>query len=156
MADTAKIKQKLNKFRRKALECKSMKEEVRYIEDSYGNIKSTAIGDMPRGRTSATSSQEIKVMRKIGLEEQIVKKEAELNTEWNREIEPLVERIEPINAFVIRLRYFYGEEWAEISRRLYGKKEMYESEQKSYLNKLFKQHGRALLELAKVFSEKSS
>jgi len=155
MADTAKVKQRLKTFRRKALACRSMKEEVRYISESYGDIKSVAFDAMPKGSPSGTSPQERQVIRKVELEERIAKKEAELSAEWGCEMEPLVEKIEPMNALVIRLRYFYGAEWTEISRRIYGKREGFEIDQESYLNKLFKRHGRAILELAKVFSEKS-
>lgn len=70
-------------------------------------------------------------------------------------MEPFVEQIEPMNALVIRLRYFYGAEWPDITRQVYGKRKEYETEQENYLNKIFKRHGRAILELAKIFFEKS-
>lgn len=154
MADIAKIKQRLKKFRRKALECKSMKEEVRYMEESYGDLSSMTFDAMPKGSPSGVSPQERQVIRKLELEERIVKREAELNAEWHEEMEPFVEQIEPMNALVIRLRYFYGAEWPDITRQVYGKRKEYETEQENYLNKIFKRHGRAILELAKIFSVK--
>lgn len=153
MADTAKIKQRLNRHRRRVLECESMKEEVRYIVESYGDVKSVSFDAMPRGSNVKDSRLERQVLRKVDLEERIAKREKELTCEWQSEIEPMLDFLNPTEALVIRLRYFHAAEWADICRQVYGKQDDYKDDPERCMNRTYKLHGKALLALAEHYQK---
>ena len=93
------------------------------------------------------------VLRKVALEERVKQKENEIAADW-AELEPFVERLAPSETLVINLRYYYGAEWREICQRIYGKHDDYELEADQYMDKMFRTHGRALLNLAELYTHK--
>ena len=53
----------------------------------------------------------------------------------------------------MNLRYRYGDEWEDVCRTIFGRRSDYDVEIDRYMNKMFKAHGRALLELAEKISQ---
>lgn len=106
---------------------------------------------MPHGSGDGTSQTERVVLRKIALEEKVRQKEEEIANDWEA-LEPFVEQLAPAETLVINLRYYYGAEWRDINQRIYGKRKDFEEEVDKYMDKVFKTHGRALLNLSELFT----
>lgn len=154
MADTDEIKRRLNRHRRKTIECEALRKEVEYAAERYGDIKSSNFDGLPSGKGGGNGGPtERTVLRKIELEEKLQRCETELEADW-RLIEPLFEALTPTECLLIRLRYYYAADWTDVCKKIYGAKSDFEDEAEAYKNRIFKMHGRALLSLAKRFSVK--
>lgn len=105
---------------------------------------------MPRGQGSPTDRTGMMVMRKMELEEQIVKAIDEESAE-RRAIDSMIEEItDPDERAVLRLRYFDRAEWEDVTFTLYGDRGDYIDRVATYERRTFRLHGRALLALARV------
>ncbi len=154
MANTDDIKMWLNRYRRKVMECDSIRQEVEYAEDRYGSVKGVNFDGLPSGKGSRSGSlTERAVLRKIKLEEILREREAELEADWQT-IEAILDVLSPTENLLIRLRYYYAADWDSVCKRLYGKKSDYTEDQESYKSRVFHIHGRALSALAKKVQKK--
>lgn len=151
MKKTQPIKERLNKHRDMLEKLEALKMELEYAEEKYGACKGSNFSGMPGGGGGykGTSETEVKAGRKIELEEKIRKKQAEVDRDW-AELEPLVEQLKPIETLILNLRYRYGEEWDAICFNVFGKRRDYADEIDRYTDRMFKEHGRALLGLCKM------
>ena len=151
MKKTQPIKDRLNAHLKMLEKLEALKLELQYAEEQYSDTKAPNYSGMPGGGggSKRTSEPEGKTLRKIDLEERVERKKAEIDRDWEQ-LEPMVEKLEPIETLIINLRYKYGGEWEAVCHAVFGKRHDYEIEIDSYMNKMFKAHGRALLELAKM------
>lgn len=153
MKKTQAIKERLNAHREMLEKLATLKQELEYAVDAYGSPRAIDYSGMPHGSGDGTSEMERVVLRKVALEERVKQKESEIAADW-AELEPFVERLAPSETLVINLRYYYGAEWREICQRIYGKHDDYEIEADQYMDKMFRTHGRALLNLAVLYTHK--
>lgn len=149
MKKTQAIKERLNAHRDLLAKLEALKLELQYAEDQYSATKSPNYSGTTGGGSDSkrTSEPEGKTIRKITLENRVRAKQAEIARDW-AELEPLVEQLKPIETLILNLRYQYGEEWDEVCRAIYGRRADYELELDRYMNRIFKAHGHALLELS--------
>lgn len=155
MANTSEVKKRLNQHRKKATECETVRKELEYAIEKFGDVKAVAYDGMPKGGVGDSGGPtERVVMRKIALEEKLKKCEAELEADW-RKLVPLMSVLSPTEELVITLRYDYAEEWPEICRRVYGAKADFEEERDVYSKRVFNIHGKALIALARFFQSES-
>lgn len=154
MKKTQAIKERLNAHKEMLEKLATLKQELEFAEDAYGSVRAIDYEGMPRGSGDGTSQTERVVLRKIALEEKVRLKEKEIADDW-AELEPIVERLAPAETLVINLRYYYGAEWREIAQRLYGKRKDYDIKADKNMDKVFKTHGRALLNLSELFTPSS-
>lgn len=155
MKKTQAIKERLNAHRELLEKLATLKQELEFAEESFGSIRAIDYSGMPHGSGDGTSPTERVVLRKIALEEKVAQKEREIADNWLT-LEPFVERLAPAETLVINLRYYYGADWKEINQRLYGKRKDFEEEVDRYMDKVFKTHGRALLNLSEIFTPPAS
>ena len=146
MKKTQQIKDRLNDHLDMLEKLDTIKLEIEHI---YGSLKSPNYSDMPKGGGSGLSEEERLYQRKVELEEKAEKQQAKIDQDW-AELEPLIEQLKPIETLIMNLRYRYGGEWEDVCRAIFGKRSDYDVELDSYTNKMFKAHGRALLELAEM------
>lgn len=151
MKKTQAIKERLNAHREMLEKLDALRLELEAAVDAFGDPGAIDYSGMPHGSGDGTSKTERVVLRKIAIEEKVAQKEQEIADDW-AELEPYVERLAPAETLVINLRYYYGAEWREIALRLYGKRKDYDDEADKYMDKVFKTHGRALLNLAEIFT----
>ena len=150
MKKTQPIKERLNAHLDMLKKLDSMKLELQFAEDQYGNCKSPNYSGMPcGGDNKRTSETEMIVSRKIELENKVKKKQAEIDRDW-AELEPMIEQLKPIETLILNLRYLYGSEWEDVCFAVFGKCKDYDIEIDRYMNKMFKAHGRALLSLSEM------
>lgn len=151
MKKTQAIKERLNAHREMLEKLDALRLELEAAVDAFGDPGAIDYSGMPHGSGDGTSKTERVVLRKIAIEEKVAQKEQEIADDW-AELEPYVERLAPAETLVINLRYYYGAEWREIALRLYGKRKDYDDEAEKYMDKVFKTHGRALLNLSEIFT----
>ena len=151
MKKTQAIKERLNAHREMLTKLEALKQELQFIIDTYGSPRAIDYSGMPHGSGDGTSETERVVFKKIAIEERVQKKESEITADW-AELEPYVDQLAPAETLVINLRYYYGAEWREIALHLYGKRRDYDVEADKYMDKVFKTHGRALLNLSELFT----
>lgn len=151
MKKTQAIKERLNAHREMLTKLEALKQELQFIIDTYGSPRAIDYSGMPHGSGVGTSETEPVVFKKIAIEERVQKKESEITADWAT-LETYVEQLAPAETLVINLRYYYGAEWREIALHLYGKRRDYDVEADKYMDKVFKTHGRALLNLSELFT----
>ncbi len=131
----------------------ALKQELEFAEQQYGDVKSPNYDGMPKSKGDPSRSAMVEtVIRKIELEERVKRKEAEIAADW-AELEPFIEQLQPIETLVMNLRYYYGAEWEGVCFSLYGKRRDYTIEVDRYMNRTFKIHGRALLNLSEIMEK---
>lgn len=153
MKKTQAIKERLNAHREMLTKLEALKQELQFIIDTYGSPRAIDYSGMPHGSGDGTSETERVVFKKIAIEERVQKKESEITADW-AELEPYVDQLAPYETLIINLRYCHGAEWREICQRIYGKHDDYELEADQYMDKMFRTHGRALLNLAELYTHK--
>ena len=152
MKKTQPIKERLNDHIKMLEKLAALKLEIQHV---YGTLKSPDFTGMPRGGGEHLTEEERLYLRKEELEERAQKKQAEIDRDW-AELEPLIERLDPIETLIMNLRYRYGGEWPDVCFAIFGKRKDYEIEVDRYQNSMFKTHGRALCALADMMSERDA
>lgn len=128
----------------------ALKDELAFARSQFGATKSPNLSGVPGGGGyKGTSEVEVVVFHVIELEEKVKKQEKKVSDDW-AELEPIVERLKPVETLILNLRYKYGAEWEDVCRGVFGKRRDYEDEIDRYMNRTFKAHGRALLSLSEM------
>ena len=145
MKKTDPIKERLKNHLDMLEKLATTKLEIQHV---YGSLKSPNFSGMPSGSGGKRTSEEERLFkRKEELEEKAEKQQAAIDRDWD-ELEPFVEQLKPIETLIMNLRYRYGGEWEDVCHAIFGRRSDYDVEIDCYMNKMFKAHGRALLELA--------
>lgn len=152
MKKTQPIKDRLRAHLEMLERLASTKLEIQYV---YGSIKSPDFSGMPRGGDKRSSEEERLYLQKELLEKKAEKKQAEIDRDW-ADLADLVEQLSPIESWIMKLRYLYGNEWDDVCRIVFGKRSDYELEFDRYQDKMFKAHGRALCALADMMLERDA
>ena len=150
MIDTGAIKQRLNRHKKMVEDCEALRIELNFARQKYGDIRSSGLSSTGKGSGPNTDKVANRVIVKMQLEERVNKKQEDI-TRDEAELEPLLDCLKPAERLLISLRYFYGSGWREVCKGMYGGREDYELEMVTYMNRVFKMHGRALLALAAVY-----
>ena len=151
MKKTQPIKERLNAHLDLLEKLEALKLELEYAEESYGSCKTPSFSGMPGGGGGykGTSETEVEAGRKIELEKKVRIQQEKVDRDW-AELEPLIENLKPFYTLILNLRYRYGEEWEAVCFTVFGKRRDYNDEIDRYMNRMFKAHGSALLELAQM------
>ncbi len=154
MKKTQPIKERLNAHLDMLEKLDALKLELQHAEEQYGSCGSQNYSGVPGGGHRELTQTEAIVHRKIELEKKVAKKQAEIDRDW-AELEPLVEQLKPIETLVVNLRYFYGSDWKDACKSVYGRRKDYAMEIDRYMHNVFLIHGKALAALAALFSPPS-
>lgn len=154
MKKTQPIKERLNAHLDMLEKLDALKLELQHAEEQYGSCGSPNYSGVPGGGHRELTQTEAIVHRKIELEKKVAKKQAEIDRDW-AELEPLVEQLKPIETLVLNLRYFYGSDWKDVCKSVYGRRKDYALEIDRYMHNVFLIHGKALAVLAALFSPPS-
>ena len=153
MKKTQQIKSKLNAHLDMLEKLEALKLELEYAEEQYGATKSPNYSGMPGGGGDKRASEpEVKAGRKIEIEEKVRRQQDAIDRDW-AELEPLIEQLKPFDALIMNIRYREGAEWEDVCFVVFGKRRDYNDKIDSYMNSMFKAHGRALLELAEMLEK---
>lgn len=150
MKKTDPIKARLNAHLDMLDKLDTIKLEIQHV---YGTMKSPSFSGMPSGSGGKRTSEEERLyQRKEELEKKAKRQQAEIDRDW-AELEPMVEQLKPIGTLIMNLRYRYGNEWEDVCNAIFGRRSDYDVDTKRYMDKMFKAHGRALLELADMMKQ---
>lgn len=149
MKKTDSIKTRLNDHRDMLEKLSALKLELEYV---YETCRGLNLSGMPGGGGyKGTSEPEMLLAQKEKLEKKVNQKQAEVDQDWS-ELEPLVENLKPIGTLIMNIRYRDGADWEDVCRVIFGKRGDYYTEIDRYMDRMYKAHGSALLELAEMFA----
>lgn len=151
MTTSASVRSQLEAYRSACRELDLQLQRLEQKRQELGDIKSPTLEAMPAGFNAGDPNAR-KVMELVKLEERIENLEAQIESEHN-ELEPLIQRMKNAEQrMVLRMRYFDGMEWDDITFAFYGDRIDYVTEEKSYRHQLYDTHTRAISSLAVVKS----
>lgn len=143
------VKERLQQHRQLLTRLNAIRQELDYINQTYGDIMSPAYSDIPKNPNGGQSSPLETVTRKIELEEMAELKEREITEDW-AELEGYVNELNPTESLIVYLRYYHGAEWDDICTHMYHKRDDFDIEFEKYMNRIYKIHGKALLFLSEI------
>lgn len=147
------VREWLEGYRREESELDELIDRVRELRGSATSIRAQEITDMPKGKGSddPLCDYVIQLERLEGNME----RRLELH---ERDREALVDLTRKIkrkeDKEVIKCRYLFGMEWAEIRFRIYGRQKEYAVHQERYDRRMYRAHNRAIEWMGKNWSIK--
>lgn len=150
------IKARLTAYRKKEHDIDNELERLIRVEEKLLGLSSAGVTDMPKahGVTVHDRTADL-IVRKQEIEESIQQEMDEQRDEKER-IESVLCQLQcPDEAAVIRMRYLDCEDWSSVVRMLFGRKQDYSDKEDSYMRRMFKLHGSALLHMAEYMEQES-
>ncbi|MCD8398271.1 MAG: DUF1492 domain-containing protein [Lachnospiraceae bacterium] len=151
--DAKSIKTRLLQYREKERDIDNQIERLDALAAKLYGVGSPQITDMPKGSSPSGDRTLSQIARKQKLEEQ-VKEMINEQADEQKWIESVLGRLSIADEkAVIRMRYIDGEKWDNVSELLFGSKDDYEEKRDSYLRRVTKLHGRALINMARIIEQ---
>ena len=130
-------------------------ERLHWLETAEGIIAKPSLSGMPRPQGGISNPTAAAAERKDEIREKIRRKEAEEKAE-RCAIESMTESMaDPDERLIIQLKYIDLADWPDISFALFGSCEDYNDRMEAYQRRTYRIHGRALLNLARIYTEAS-
>ena len=148
--DVAAVKRRLNRYREKERDIDTQIERLGRLETRLTGIRSPDISDMPKSHGAVDDPLVNLIAEKDELESKI-RGDIKAHTEAWHEIEDILDTLTKSDEkAVIRVRYHDRESWSAVSKILFGKRRDFSEKADSYLRRVHKLHGSALVNLAKA------
>ena len=129
-------------------------ERIRELRARATSIGAQEITDMPKAPTNTKDSMAEYMVRLDGMERQ-VRDLIEAHKIGKKALEEVLARMESQKQRkIIRCRYIYGMEWADVIHECYHEKPDYQEKLRAYSKRVYRDHDRALLEMARKWSDK--
>ena len=153
--DVAAVKRRLNRYREKERDIDTQIERLGRLETRLTGIRSPVISDMPKSHGAVDDRLVNLIAEKDELESKI-RGDIKAQTEAWHEIEDILDTLTKSDEkAVIRVRYHDRESWSAVSKILFGKRRDFSEKADSYLRRVHKLHGSALVNLAKAVEAQS-
>ena len=123
--DVAAVKRRLNRYREKERDIDTQIERLGRLETRLTGIRSPVISDMPKSHGAVDDEDVLDTLTKSD------------------------------EKAVIRVRYHDRESWSAVSKILFGKRKDFSEKEESYLRRVHKLHGAALVNLARAIEERT-
>lgn len=150
-----KIKDRLREYREAEKEIENQTERLERLVSKMEGIGAKEITDMPRSPSPPTDRISSFMNQKIEIEECIAEDVAALDAE-RKAIESILKHLQRADErAVIRFRYLMGLDWYEVADAMYGGRTDYLDKEESYLKRVFRLHGSALLSIAVYLKEEA-
>ena len=159
--NTNAVKERLLEFRDREEEIQDQLQRLDVMETRITSIGSPTISDMPKSPSPFQDRSAYLIELKIDLEQEIKKKQDEQKRE-RREIEKIIKCLRNADErSVIRARYidcsFYHNDrlsdWNDVNNSMFGGREDFLEKEESYLRRVHRIHGLALLNMTKYIEE---
>lgn len=151
--DVDAVKNRLNAYRDKEREIDVKVERLETLISKMKSIESQRMSDMPKAAGAGSDRMARDLEHKEDLENAI--NEAIMSQKVEKAA--IKEELEQLKLSdereVIQIRYFDCNGWSDVARIMFGMKPDYERKQDSYLRRVFKIHGSALLHIAMIEEE---
>lgn len=146
------IKDWLRAYIQTEKEIDELLEKLRYIRAKATSIGAQEITDMPKAPLNVKDTLSEYVVRVDELERKIQEKISEHRSS-KAALEAVIKGIEsPKQRRIITDRYVYGMEWSDVIFDCYHDKPDYQLKYKAYSKRVYRDHDRALLEMARKWS----
>lgn len=148
--DVDAVKSRLNAYRDKEREIDVKVERLETLVSKMKSIGSPVMSDMPKANGMSSDRIARNLEHKEELETAISAAIFEQKAE-RAAIELELKMLDTSDEReVVRIRYFEGNSWSEATKIMFGMKADFERKQDSYLRRVFKIHGNALLHIAMI------
>ena len=148
------MKDWLKTYRQNEKDIDELLEKLRYVRGHAMSIAAQEISDMPRAPLKIRDPLAEYMIRCDDLERKIREK-IEIHQSSKRALEGVIERIEsPKRRRIITYRYIYGMEWSDVIRECYSEKPDYQEKLRAYSKRVYRDHERALEEMARKWMSK--
>lgn len=146
------IKDWLKAYQQNELHIDQQLEKLRTLRARMTSIAAQEITDMPRAPSSPKDRMSEYMVRVDELERSI-KMCIEIQDFCKATLQELIKKLEsPKQRKIIKLRYLYGMEWSDVTRECYKDKPDYDVKLQAYQKRVYRDHERALLEMARKWS----
>ena len=146
--DVGAIKQRLQNFKETSRDLEMQLDRLQMYIESIESPGSPTISDMPKSPSPDVDKFTVKIAKKIDLENCIRSTVAVLEDEKSY-FETVLSHIRKADEkAVIRFRYFDSLNWNKIAEIMFGSNSLYDEKQDTYLRRVHKLHGSALLNMA--------
>lgn len=148
------VKDWLKAYLQNEAEIDDLLERIRVLRAKAMSIGAQEITDMPKAPTTARDTMSEYMVRLDELEREIEKRIA-AHRASKRAIEQVLGKMEsPKQTKIIRCRYLYGMEWSDVVYECYHDKHDFHQKQRAYQKRVYRDHDRALLEMARKWTTK--
>ena len=147
------VEDRLNSYRENARDIDNEIERLERLISKMSGVGAQVISDMPRAPGYAGDRISAMVAEKEELDEKIRTEIQEQADEW-KSIEGLLANLKHSDEkAVIRMRYHDRESWGMVTRLMFGSKDDFVGKEDTYLRRVHKIHGSALLNMAKLLED---
>lgn len=148
--DVAAVKERLNEYREKERDIDNQIERLVRLVTKMSSVGAQTITDMPRSQGTDGDRIGKLVAEKEELEADIRSDERDQKEEWSK-IEAILSKLKHSDErAVIRIRYHDRESWSTVAEVIFGNVEDYLDREGTYIRRVHKIHGSALLNMAKI------
>lgn len=148
--DVAAVKERLNEYREKERDIDNQIERLVRLVTRMSSVGAQTITDMPRSQGTDGDRIGKLVAEKEELEADIRSDERDQKEEWGK-IEAILSKLKHSDErAVIRIRYHDRESWSTVAEVIFGNVEDYLDREGTYIRRVHKIHGSALLNMAKI------
>ena len=148
--DVDAVKNRFNAYRDKEREIDVKVERLETLVSKMKSVGSPGMSDMPKTLGASNDRMARDLEHKEELENAINDAIAAQKAE-RAAIEAILDRLKVSDEReVVRIRYFECSGWNEVTKIMFGMKADFERKQDSYLRRVFKIHGSALLHIAMI------
>lgn len=148
--DVAAVKERLNEYREKERDIDNQIERLVRLVTKMSSVGAQTITDMPRSQGTDGDRIGKLVAEKEELEADIRSDERDQKEEWGK-IEAILSKLKHSDErAVIRIRYHDRESWSTVAEVIFGNVEDYLDREGTYIRRVHKIHGSALLNMAKI------
>lgn len=154
--DVDAIKNRLVGYRERERDIDNQIERLDRIETRMSSVGSPTISDMPKSPSPIEDRMASMVAMKVDLENDI-RKAVQFQETERKFFETVLSFLKHSDEkAVIRMRYLDGGTWYDVTDMMFGGKEDYLGKEETYLRRVHKVHGSALLNMAMVIEDKLS
>ena len=127
---------------------------LRELRARATSVSAQEITDMPRAPSVAHDTLADYMARLDELEREIEKR-VQAHFSSKEAIEQVLSKMEsPKQRKIIQYRYIYGMEWSDVIYQCYHERKDYQLKLRAYSKRVYRDHDRALLEMARKWSVK--
>lgn len=147
------VKDRLVSYRERERDIENQTEMLDRLQTKMEAVGAQNITDMPRAPSPSNDRITDLMAHKIEIEE-MIKEDLEYQKQERKFIEGVLKRIKSADERgVIRFRYLVGLNWYDVTDAMFGAKGDYLGKEDSYLRRITKLHGQALLSMAKYIED---
>lgn len=148
--DVDAVKNRLNAYRDKEREIDVKVERLETLVSKIKSVGSPGMSDMPK----TPSASNDRMARDLEHKEELENAINDAMEAQNAEKAAIKEKLKQLKLSdereVIEIRYFDCNSWSNVAQIMFGMKADFERKQDSYLRRVFKIHGSALLHIAMI------